>query len=119
MHADINSTSLTKGFDAKGRWLRRWELANSGFADSTKLKAFAPHGAGLMSRSGTGDDPSLTFQRLAGTLGAIAVVTVDEAMTPGLVLISAQVASIDAAKHVTAIKPAYFEPGLRLAGAFS
>jgi hypothetical protein len=56
---------------------------------------------------------------LAGTLGAIAVVTVDEGMPPGLGLISTQVASIDAIRHVTAIKAAYFEPRPPLAGDFS
>jgi hypothetical protein len=56
---------------------------------------------------------------LAGTFGAIAVVTVDEGTTPGLVLISTHVASIDATKQITAIKPAYFEPRLPLAGGFS
>jgi hypothetical protein len=40
-------------------------------------------------------------------------------MTPGLVLVSAHAASIDATKHITAIKPAYFEPRLPLAGDFS
>jgi hypothetical protein len=67
----------------------------------------------------TDNDPLPTSHRLAGGLETVAVVAVDEGMTPRLVLISAHVASIDATKHVTAIKPAYFEPRLPPARGFS
>jgi hypothetical protein len=60
-----------------------------------------------------------TSYRLAGALETAPVVTVRADMTSGLVLISAHVASIDANRHITAIKPVYFEPRLPLAGDFS
>jgi hypothetical protein len=56
---------------------------------------------------------------LAGALEATPVVAVREGVASGLVLISAHVASIDANRHITAIKPVYFEPRLPLAGDFS
>jgi hypothetical protein len=54
-----------------------------------------------------------------GALEAAPVVTVREWMTSGFALISAHVANIDANRHITAIKPVYFEPRLPLAGDFS
>ena len=50
---------------------------------------------------------------------AISVVKVDEVTPFGLVFMKAQVANMDANKHITAIKPVYFEPRLPLPGGFS
>jgi hypothetical protein len=61
----------------------------------------------------------LWFHRLAGALEAAPIVAVREGATSGPVLISAHVANIDANRHITAIKPVYFEPRLPLAGDFS
>jgi hypothetical protein len=73
-----------------------------------------------MSPDRVGDnDPLPASHRLAGMLGAIAVVTLDEGVPSTLVLTSAHAASIDTNKHVTAIKPLYCEPRLPLAGDFS
>jgi hypothetical protein len=50
---------------------------------------------------------------------AIPVVTPDEVAACGPVFITAQVANSAANKHITAIKPVWFEPRLRLPGGFS